>query len=190
MHHIWKLVTKHDSGTISAFRSKPDCGNGQRSTKFENRVRNGTLKSKLLTMGYGVSKIDVVNIQNVGYSNASKVNEESFLVIDMKDSGKLKHDLIRLGKFFDQDSVTLSKPSGKYYMISTSICPDGYSDNGSFGKSVKLGSQFFGKEGGFYSSVDGRPFVIEKINPNFAVLTDYSVNEIHSFVMNAKEVII
>ena len=150
--------------------------------------RNSELKSKLLSMGYGVTRIDGVYIENYKTPNAKKVREESFIVVDLKDSGNLKKDLIRLGTYFEQDSITFSKPSGEYYLISTNKCTDGYPGNGSIGKEVKLGKAFFGKDGEFFSAINGRPFVFENINPNLTKLTDYSINEIRSFVMNAKKI--
>jgi len=189
LSRIWRLVTKHDSGTISAFRSINDCGDP--INKFDNQVRNGQLKSMLLTMGYGLAKFDGVHIENYSSSNARKIKCESFIVIDIKDVGKLKHDLIKLGTYFDQDSITFSKPNGEYYLISTNACPDGYPGIGFVGKSIKLREPFFGrsgKSGGLYSTVIGRPFVIESINPNYSILTDYFPTEIRSFVMNASEI--
>jgi len=46
----------------------------------------------------------------------------------------------------------------------------------------------FGKSGEFHSKVNGRPFVFENVQENLTQLSDYSVNEIQSFVLRAKEV--
>lgn len=185
---IWKHVTEHDSGTITAFRYGSDCGEGQRHTTSENRQRNGQLKSKLLSMGYGVTAINGVYIENYGTATARPVKEESFIVVDLKDTGNLKRDLIKLGNYFEQDSITYSKPNGEYYLISTNDCPHGYPGNGSVGKEVRLGKPLFGKSGEFHSTVRGRPFVFEGINPNLSILTDYPITEIRSFIMNAKKI--
>lgn len=188
LSRVWKQVTEHDSGTISAFRSARDCGNGEKYSKNENMKRSTVLKSKLLSMGYGVTRIDGVYIENYGKPNQIPVKEVSFLVVDIKNSGNLKKDLIKLGTYFEQDSITYSKPNGDYYIISSNKCPDGYPGNGKIGLEKKLGKPFFSKSGEFHSRVNGRPFVFENINKNLKVLTDYSVNEIQSFVMRAKEI--
>lgn len=188
LSRVWKHVTKHDSGTISAFRYARDCGSGEPYGKNENMKRTTQLKSKLLSMGYGVTRIDGVYIENYKTPNEKPVKEVSFLVIDLKDSGNLKKDLIKLGSYFDQDSITYSKPSGEYYIISSNKCPDGYPGNGSIGVERKLGKPMFGKSGEFHSKVNGRPFVFENVQENLTQLTDYSVNEIQSFVLHAKEV--
>ena len=188
LSRIWGHVTKHESGTISAFRYASECGNGTPYTKSQNMQRNSELKSKLLSMGYGVTRIDGVYIENYKTPAAKKVKEESFIVVDIKDGGGLKKDLIKLGTYFDQDSVTFSKPSGEYYLISTNKCPDGYPGNGIIGKEIKLGKPFFGKDGEFFSSVNGRPFVFENINPTLSILSDYPATEARSFVMRARNI--
>jgi len=186
LSRIWKHVTKHDSGTISAFRYAPECGNGTPYTKSENMKKSSMLKSKLLSMGYGVTKVDGTYIENYGKPTAKRVKEVSYLVVDLKNGGSLKKDLIKLGSYFNQDSITYSKPNGDYYIISTNKCTDGYPGNGSIGVTNKLGKPLFGKKGEFYSTVNGRPFVFESVNENFSTLTEYSVGEIYSFTQNAK----
>lgn len=161
LSRIWRHVTKHESGTISAFRSRENCGKGAEISKSTNRKNNAILKRKLLSMGYGVTKIIGTYIENYDTPMAVKVKEESFIVVDLKDTGKLKDDLIKLGQEFDQDSITFSKPNGDYYLISSNTCPMGYPGNGKVGVSVKLGKPFFGKDGEFYSTINGRPFVFE-----------------------------
>lgn len=188
LSRVWSQVTKHDSGTISAFRYAKDCGNGEVYSKNENMKRSTQLKSKLLSMGYGVTRIDGVYIENYKTPNAKPVKEVSFLVVDLKDTGNLKKDLIKLGTYFEQDSITYSKPNGEYYIVSSNKCPDGYPGNGSIGVSQKLGKPMFGKDGEFHSKVNGRPFVFENVQENLTQLSDYSVNEIQSFVLRAKEV--
>ena len=185
LSRIWKHVTEHESGTITAFRFAPECGNGKPYTKAENRERNSELKSKLLSLGYGVTGIGGYTIENYGAPNAKKVKEESFIVVDLNDKNNLKNDLIRLGTYFEQDSITFSKPSGEYYLIGTNKCRTGYPGNGHIGKSVKLGKSFFGKPGEFYSTINGRPFVFENVNPNLSILSEYPATEARSFIMRA-----
>lgn len=180
LSRIWKHVTKHDSGTISAFRGFENCGDGNVISKKTNKQNNAALKGKLLTMGYGVTKVVGTYIENYKSPNAKKVKEESFIVVDLKDSKKLKKDLIKLGKYFNQDSITYSKPSGEYYLISTNKCPDGYPGHGTIGKTIKLGKPFFGKEGVFHSTINGRPFVFETVLTELSTIGNYSISEIRS----------
>ena len=145
LSRIYNHYTKHDSGTISAFRSARDCGMGEKYTKSENMQRSSQLKSKLLTMGYSVTRINGVYIENYNTPNEIPVNEVSYLVVDINDTGNLKNDLIKLGKYFDQDSITFSNPSGEYYLISSNNCEQGYPGNGQIGVEIKLGKPMFGK---------------------------------------------
>lgn len=180
LSRVWKHVTKHESGTISAFRYASDCGEGKPYSKSENLSRNAKLKSKLLSMGYGVTEIDGTYIENYGSDNEIEVKEKSFLVVDIKDTGELKNDLIKLGKYFDQDSITFSKPNGEYYLISSNTCPSGYPGEGKVGIEVKLGKPMFGKSGEFHSKVNGRPFIFENVNSEIKELTNFYPTEIRS----------
>jgi hypothetical protein len=84
---VWKHTQEHDSGIITAFRYKN---------------RNAKLKAKLLSKGYGVALI-----------NEKEVKEDSFLVVDLKDTGKLEQDLRRLGEEFEQDSIIFQERGGE-----------------------------------------------------------------------------
>lgn len=180
LSRVWKHVTKHESGIISAFRGFEDCGGGEPVTKAQNRKNNSILKKKLLSMGYGVTKVNGVYIENYKTPNAVKVREESFLVVDLKDKGRLEKDLVKLGQEFNQDSITFSKPNGDYYLISSNTCPDGFPGNGKIGVRMKLGKPLFGKDGEFHSTINGRPFVFEDMNSDVDTIKNYSISEIRS----------
>lgn len=187
LSRIWKHVTEHESGTISAFRYASNCGEGDIYSKKQNKDRNAKLKSQLLSLGYGVTAIDGVYIENYKSPDAIEVKEDSYIVIDLKDKGKLKQDLIKLGKQYEQDSITFSKPSGEYYLISSNTCPQGYPGQGKVGVEIKLGKSFFGQDGEFHSKINGRPFVFKESNQRLNVLTDYSISEIRSIKHMAEE---
>ena len=187
---VWRHVTEHDSGTISAFRYAADCGEGKVYSLSENKKRNSALKAKLLSMGYGVTEINGVYIENYRSANERPVKEQSFLVIDLKDGGNLKKDLIKLGAAFDQDSITFSRPNGDYFLISTNTCPNGYPGHGRIGVENKLGKPMFGKKGEFHSMVNGRPFVFESAHNNCPVLTDFPPTSIRSILEDAKNIIL
>lgn len=162
LSRIYQHYMEHDSGTISAFRGDIDLK--------ENKERNKELKGYLLSQGYGVTSIKGIYIENYGKEDAREVDEESFFVVDLKDSGKLKEDLIKMGKKYNQDSITFSKSGnedGVYYLIGTN--KDGYPGEG---KKIKLGKAMFGKDGEFYSKINGRPFVFESYK---------NVNSYHDF---------
>lgn len=180
LSRIWKQTQKYDSGTISAFRDARECGDGVKYTKSENKKRNSILESKLLSMGYGITKIKGVYIENYGSDNEKHVNEESFLVVDIENKGTLKKDMMILGEKFEQDSITYSKPSGEYIIISTNECPNGYPGFGKIGVEKKLGKSMFGKKGEFYSRVNGRPFVFESIQNRLRLLSEYPPTQIRS----------
>lgn len=190
LSRVWRHVTKHESGTISAFRGFEGCGDDDSKpvTKSQNRKNNSILKKKLLSMGYGVTKINGVYIENYKTPNAVRVREESFLVVDLKDKGRLEKDLVKLGQEFNQDSITFSKPNGDYYLVSSNTCPDGFPGNGKIGVRMKLGKPLFGKDGEFYSTVNGRPFVFENMNPSMNTIKNYSISEIRSIKKVGKRI--
>ena len=157
LSRIYKHTLEHDSGTITAFRSARDCNDGEKYTNKENRKNNAILKAKLLKKGYGVTSIQGIGIENFKSDNEIEVKEQSFIVIDLKDKGTLKKDLIKLGTEFEQDAITFSVKGGKsYVLIGTNDCPNGYPGKG---KVDKLGRAIFGDDGEFFSKVKGRPFV-------------------------------
>ncbi len=140
------------------------------------------MKSKLLTLGYGVTNVKGTYIENYKSDNEIKVKEESFLVVDLNDKGNLKRDLVTLGTEFEQDSITYSKSSGEYYIISSNICSDAYPGEGKIGVEVKLGKSMFGKKGEFFSRVNGRPFVFEGIKNSLKTLSKEYPTHIRSIL--------
>lgn len=158
---VQKAWSEHDTGTITAFRGYHDCGNGNKITKKENKNRNSVLQSKLLKRGYGITKVKGSWLEN----NEIERGESSFFVVDLKDSGNLKKDLIKLGNQFEQDAITYASKDSDYYAISTNTCIKSWPGFGKVGREQKLGLPKFGKTGvdGF-SRVGGRSFVFESIN--------------------------
>ena len=141
----------HDSGTISAFRGEYE--------KSENMKRNAKLKSILLGAGFSVTSIKGYFTENYGTPEARDVKEESFFVVDYNDKGNLKNTLIKLGELFGQDSITYSNKHSDYFLIGTSKKENAYPP---YHTEMKLGRPMFGKNGEFYSRVNGRPFVFEE----------------------------
>lgn len=186
---VWKYSKEHDVGTITSFRSARDCNEGKDFTKKENKDKNAKLKAQLLKLGYGVTAIDGFYIENYKTSEAKEVQEESFLVVDLKDKGNLKENLINLGKKYDQDSITYQNyKNGEYYLISSNTCSNSYPGFGKVGIMIKLGKAIFGKKGEFFSKVNGRPFVFENFISNFKSLSDYYPTEIRGILALAEGV--
>lgn len=183
LSRVYRQTLEFDSGTISAFRYAPDCGDGTPYVKSDNKKRSSKLKAQLLGLGYGVTKIDGTYIENFGKPNAREVKEDSYLVVDIKNTGNIKKDLIKLGTTYEQDSITFApKGNTDYYLISSNKCPSGYPGNGKIGVELKLGKPMFGKNGEFHSKVNGRPFVFENVLFVNSTLSEYSISEIRSFV--------
>ena len=169
---VQKAWSEHDTGTITAFRFAKDCGEGDKYTTKSNKDRNLVLKFKILSKGFGVTKVKGSWLEN----GDVEVGEESFFVVDLKDSGKLKQTLQEFGYEFEQDAITYADKQSDYYAIGTNKCPGAFPG---YKKEVKLGKPTFGKVGvdGF-SRVNGRAFVFE--STTFDVITDYPPTEIRS----------
>lgn len=105
LSRIVNYIQKYDSGTITAFRDM--------YSRKENRQRNKSLLSKLLSKGYGVTSVQGVYIENYGKPNAVEVGESVFFVADLKNKGNLKKNLIELGEEFNQDSIMYIYKGGK-----------------------------------------------------------------------------
>jgi hypothetical protein len=149
---IWRKYQECDSGTISACRDE--------NTPAQNSARTAKLKAALMGMGYSVTKINGVYIENYGTSKAKKVREVSFIVFDQNQTGALEQALRHLGAIYNQDSITYnSVKENAYYLIGTSRRPSSYPG---YGKKVRLGKPMFGQSGEFHSTVNGRPFVFNE----------------------------
>ena len=184
---VWKHSQVHDVGTITAFRSARYCNDGVDFTKKENEDKNAILKAQLLKLGYGVTAIKGYYIENYKTQNEKEVKENSFLVVDLKDTGNLKKDLVRLGEQYEQDSITYQNYKvGKYFIISSNKCPNGYPGSGKIGVERELGKSIFGKKGEFFSKVNGRPFVFETYVSNLKSLSDYFPTEIRGILKLAE----
>lgn len=72
-------------------------------------------------------------------------------MVDLKDTGNLKKTLVKLGTEYEQDSITYSKKSGEYYIISSNKCPQGYPGKGKIGIEIKLEKPLFGNSTEFHS---------------------------------------
>jgi hypothetical protein len=160
LSRLWKHNEEHDCGAMTAFRVAPDCGNGEHYTKKEKRQRNKSLRAKLKSKGYGVTEL-----KGKYPEGGTTVMEESYFIVDLKDTGNLEKDLVTFGKLFEQDSV-LFVPKGaiqnkvKAFLIGTNNCPDALG----MGKKLVFDKGKLGHESKIYTSfVNGRPFIFESV---------------------------
>lgn len=159
LSRVFRATQNHDYGTITAFRYAPECGTGKPYTYQQNQQRNASLLAKLRAAGYGVTSIKGSYIENYGSKDAREVGENSFLVVDIKDTGRLKQDLLSLGAQFEQDSIIFGSAGDVGTLIGTNHCPGGYPG---YGVESPQGGAVFGKTGEFMSRVAGRPFVFSE----------------------------
>jgi lipopolysaccharide export LptBFGC system permease protein LptF len=177
---IWKYVTKHDSGTISANKVSRESRIGERNTFEDNKKRSAIIKSKLLLLGYGVTAIGGNYIVNFGSESQSEVKLDFFLVIDLKDSDHLKSDLVLLGQKFDQDSITYAKPNGEYFLIDLEGSPKTYTGNNYLREELILEKSFFGDKCELNSRIGNSPIILNNIGKSMETLSAYPPTEIRS----------
>ena len=160
LSRLWRHNEEHDCGAMTAFRSARDCGQGDPYTTKENEARNKSLLAKLKSRGYGVTKLK-------GYypEGDRNVKEESFFVVDLKDTGNLLKDLKLFGKEFEQDSILFIsmgsiKGEDNAFLIGTNHCENNwlrYDQKEIFNKGR------IGYNSPIYTSyVNGRPFIFEE----------------------------
>ena len=161
LSRLWTHNEKHDCGAITAFRVAADCGNGEQYTSSDNKKRNRSLMSKLKSKGYGLTRL-----KGIYPEGGEEAKEDSFFVVDLKDTGNLLNDLKKLGAEFEQDSV-LFVPKGainggpKAFLLGTNNCPKAWPGKGK--KNIFAGGKL-GKSSKIYTSkVNGRPFIFESI---------------------------
>jgi len=160
LSRIYSHNVRHDCGALTAFRTARNCGTLEPFTRPENQKRNKSLLAKIMSLGYGATKL-------VGqYPEGGKTTKElSFFVVDIKDTGNLLRDLMKLGEVFEQDSI-LFVPKGtvnnesKAFLIGTNRCSNNFL---SFGQKMPFEGGKFGKTSKIYTSyVGGRPFIFEQ----------------------------
>lgn len=156
VHHM----ANHDCGIITAFRSTNGCNveGDMPYTLEDNKKRNNQLRARLDVLGYGITTVDGVYIENFGKPNAITVKEDVYFVVDLADTGTLEKYLIKLGGEYMQDSVLFIPKGGlESILIGTNHC-DGYV---AYGERKPYASRSFGKPGQFMTKVRNRPFVFE-----------------------------
>jgi len=162
LSRVYKHNEEHDCGALTAFRKARECGEGEPYTKKENEARNKSLLAKLKSLGYGVT-----SLSGKYPEGGSTAKENSFFVVDLKDSGKLLDNLKKLGEEFEQDSI-LFIPKGsikgddRAYLVGTNHCKNNWLG---YGKTELFNKGKMGYDSPIYTSyVNGRPFIFESVD--------------------------
>ena len=151
LSRLYKKMEDRNVGMISAHRGDKDYK--------QNRNNTLSLKAKLLSDGFDVTKIFGSYIENYGSENEQEVTEESFFVVETDKSPSVFEKLPQYGNLYDQDSVFLKPAGEKGYLLGTSNRPDAFPPKG---EKVVVGSPVMGQEGEFFSKVKNRPFTMKE----------------------------
>ncbi len=116
---------------------------------------------KLMSLGYRLTDVQGVYIENFKKENQIEVKEHVFFAVDWKDKGNLREDLFNLGEEFNQDSVLFIPKGGKTsYLTGTNHTGfPGYKVVKEY-PILKLGKDDYE----FLTRVNGRPFYFKKIS--------------------------
>lgn len=165
LSRIWQHNVDHDCAAMTAFRTAKDCGTGDKYTTKDNLQRNKILLAKILSLGYGATKL-----KGVYPEGGVDTKEISYWIVDLKDSGNIVSDMKKLGKDFEQDSV-LIVPKGsinndaKAYLLGTNNCKNNWLGMGK--KEIfQKGSKIASTSKIYTSYVNGRPFIFEDVENN------------------------
>jgi hypothetical protein len=151
LSRLYDHMMEHDSAVLTAFRNE--------YSKNQNYKRNRELKAKLLSMDYGVTKVDGSYIENFETPQAIEVSEQSFFVSNRTDAPGFLDSMKSLGEMYEQDSVLIiPQGASDAYLLGTR---EG-NDFPPFGEKMSVGSLKMGRDAEFMSKVKGRPFVFKE----------------------------
>ena len=166
LSRLYQHTQEHDTAIITAHRSDPEddtaCLEALPRTGNDNNTRNRVLKAALLRAGMGVTAVDgsyVENFEDPDPLKRVEVSEESFFVVNLKDSGTFVDEVKKLGELFCQDSILIIPRGGTgAYLLGT--------NDTSFpglGNEESVGDYSAGQEAEFMSRVRGRPFAFKEV---------------------------
>jgi len=158
-------MMNYETAIITAFRNDPSdelkCTDvsevgeveGENTIQQTNERRNRVLKATLLSLKYGVTKVDGSYIEDFETPEAYEVAEESFFVVNLQDDPDFIDQISKLGEKFCQDAV-LIVPRGAEgaYLFGTNN-----SEFPGFGQRIEAGDLSFGREKEFMTKVGNRP---------------------------------
>jgi len=157
---VYQHSKQHAIGTITAFRYGYEDEDGETIpyTKRENKQRNKSLLAKLLRYGYSITAVKGTYIENYNSDDAREVAEDVYLVVDIGERNDLRKNLKKLGVEFDQDSILfVPKGAQRGELIGTN-----HTGFPGFDKINYLKNPIFGRNGEFYTRVNGRPFILKE----------------------------
>lgn len=124
-------------------------------SKPDNIRRNRDLKATLLKLGYGVTKIAGSYVEG-----GVESQEESFIVVNLKDDPNFKKNIFRLSEYYNQDSFLLkSKNNENAYLIGT----NNFSFPG-YGNEISQGKFYDKVSAKYMSRVRGQGFAFSDEN--------------------------
>ena len=166
LSRLHQHTQEHDTAIITAHRNDPEdatgCLEALPETDNDNNARNRILKGALLRADLGVTTIDgsyVENFEDPDPLKRVEVSEESFFVVNLKDTSSFVDEVKKLGELFCQDSILIIPRGGSNaYLLGT--------NNTSFpglGNEVPVGAYTAGTEAEFMSRVRRRPFTFKEV---------------------------
>lgn len=171
LNRIENFIKNYEVGIISAWRGqlanetpntftpyniskKNDIGsvkvNGEQFTTNEKKFYNRELKAALLRLNYGVTNVRGSYVEE----DFGESQEESFFVVNLHSDPSFKENLIKLGEYYNQDSIFYS-PQGELqgYLIGTNN-----SDFPGYGNEVLAGSLLTNVMSQFMSRIGNKGF--------------------------------
>jgi hypothetical protein len=161
LSRVLKHIQEHDCAIVTAFRDdtdeSKDCTD-KATIGGDNMERNRDLKGTLMSLGYGVTKVDGSYIEKFGTPLAKEVKENSLFCVNLKDNSSFVSDIAQLGEKFCQDSVIVFPQGGEgIYLLGTNNAQFPGYRNKEF-----TGNLAMGQEGEFMTRVKGRPFTTKE----------------------------
>ena len=185
LSRVWSYTEKYEIATITAFRNQNvNClkvrdgeEEGQEFSRKDNVERNKDLYAVLLNKGYGITKVKGTYIENFDTPAAVEVAEDVFFVVNYNQDENFFSTIIKLGKYFCQDSVLLKPIGEEAFLYGTNN-----SDFPGLDNKFPLGNFKGGQEAEFMTRVGKgkRPFQFAE---------SYNVNSRHIISQRAKRII-
>jgi hypothetical protein len=151
LSRIWQHISNHDCAIITAFRGS--------YPKNQNLERNKKLKGSLLEVGCGVTATDGSFIEGYGSPKEREVKENSFFVVNLKSDPNFIGRIIKLGKYFEQDSVLIKeKGNENAYLYGTND-----SDFPGLDQKLPVGTFKGGEKSQFMTKIRNRPFIFSEV---------------------------
>ncbi len=178
LSRVSSYVQNYDCAVITAFRNQLiNCVSEEESEEVlnlsDNRARNKKLKSALMLLGYGVTKVKGSYIENYMEENAIEKKEESYFVVNMNNDSDFFDNIVALGKLYCQDSVMFFLNGGNdIFLYGTN-----YSDFPGYEQKNQYGKFEFGLESEFMTKVGGRPFTVMETFKNAQINSKKMITE-------------